>query len=82
MEISLYFIQQSLLVLAVFLFPLFALLLISGIIISVIQAMFQIHESSIVFVTKLAITTAYMFIAGKDFYNHYITLVIKIFEGR
>ncbi|MCX7958113.1 MAG: flagellar biosynthetic protein FliQ [Deltaproteobacteria bacterium] len=82
MEISFYFIQQSLLILAFFLAPLFLIILISGVIISVFQAMFQIHEGSVSYIAKLIITAVYIFLTGKEFYNHFITLIIKIFEGK
>jgi len=67
---------------AIFILPLFFILLLFGILISILQAIFQINDSSVQYVSKLLITTTYFFVTGKDFYNHLLTLIISIFEGR
>lgn len=82
MEFTIYYIQQSFFLLGMFIVPLLIILLISGVLISILLTLFQIHDSSISYVSKLVITTIYFVVIGKDFYNQFITLVIRIFEGQ
>ncbi|MGB9599512.1 MAG: flagellar biosynthetic protein FliQ [Myxococcota bacterium] len=81
MELPIYYIQQSLYLLGIFILPLFAILLIISILISILQALLQIHEGSINYLSKLVITALYFAVVGKDFYNQFIMLIIRIFEG-
>jgi flagellar biosynthesis protein FliQ len=82
MEYSIQLIQQSLFILLIYIAPLFLILLIVGILISILQAMFQIHEGSILYVSKLSIAILYFFVVGRDFYNNLMSLIINIFNGR
>jgi flagellar biosynthesis protein FliQ len=82
MEFTIYYIQQSFFLLGMFIVPLLIILLISGVLISILSTLFQIHDSSISYVSRLVITTIYFVVIGKDFYNQFITLVIRIFEGQ
>ncbi len=82
MEMPFEFIQQSMILIGTFLLPLFAILLVLGIITSILQSIFQIHESSISYFFKLIVSIAYFFVTGKEFYNNLLAFIINVFEGR